>query len=102
MLFVVSVLFHFKSFVEIFLLVYKKELNFCYFLEMLLQLLLFNFFYVGILQVRGQVTKPNCVIKSADVAFVIDASGSVASAEWKQVSVYFHYSLKGVRKVFAF
>ena len=45
-------------------------------------------------------TKPdNCVVKSADVAFIVDASGSVDAKEWKQVSMFdlilsFYYVVK--------
>ena len=39
-------------------------------------------------------TKPdNCVVTSADVAFIVDASGSVSQANWVKVCVRYVHSL---------
>ncbi|XP_067940078.1 collagen alpha-6(VI) chain-like [Watersipora subatra] len=39
----------------------------------------------GIVQISGQVKPtPNCVVRSADVGFLVDASGSVDTNEWNQ------------------
>ena len=67
-----------------------------------------NMYYIVVSAVSSVVlgaappvpTKPdNCVVKSADVAFIVDASGSVDAKEWKQVSIFdlilsFYYVVK--------